>query len=113
MFQKTNLSMVETDGPYGGYPCAANHHAHHKGFSDSVYWQQQLQSRFYKQLIEEGVYINQPDRYFYQGGHRTGTNSRLYSHFHARSSESTVKYSSATKVVDELEKIAILVPFRS
>ena len=35
----TGLSMVETDGPYGGYTCSSHSHAHHTGYSDSV-WQQ-------------------------------------------------------------------------
>ena len=35
----TGLSMVETDGPYGGYTCSSSSHAHHTGYSDSV-WQQ-------------------------------------------------------------------------
>ena len=48
-----------------------------QGYSDSVYWQQKLQSEFYFKLVEKGVYINQPDNYFYQGGSRTGKNSLL------------------------------------
>ena len=34
---RTNLSMVETDGPYGGYACHAEHHKHHNDVSDSMY----------------------------------------------------------------------------
>ena len=43
-----------------------------QGNTDSVYWQQKLQAIFYNKLGEKGVYVNQPDRYFYQGGSRTG-----------------------------------------
>ena len=39
----TGLSMVETDGPYGGYQCSSTNHSHHTGLADSVYYQQQLQ----------------------------------------------------------------------
>ena len=41
---QTGLAMLETDGPYGGGPCAATDHAHHHGLEDSVYRQTQLQS---------------------------------------------------------------------
>ena len=45
---------------------------HFQGYTDSVYWQQKLQADFYYRLAENSVYVNQPDRYFYQGGSRTG-----------------------------------------
>ena len=35
----TNISVLETDGPYGGYPCSSEKHSHHEGAADSVYWQ--------------------------------------------------------------------------
>ena len=38
----TGLAMLETDGPYGGGPCGATHHAHHHGLADSVYRQQHI-----------------------------------------------------------------------
>ena len=69
----TGLSMVETDGPYPGYPCRSTNHSHHTGNDDSVYWQLKLQSEFFKILREREVYINQPDDYFYQGGSKTGS----------------------------------------
>ena len=69
----TNLSMVETDGPYPRYTCSSKTHPHHLGLQDSVYWQLKLQSKFYRNLREKEVYINQPDGYFYQGGSRTGS----------------------------------------
>ena len=31
------LSMVETDGPYGGEPCASENHSHHDSLEDSIY----------------------------------------------------------------------------
>lgn len=68
----TGLSMLETDGPYGGGACAATNHSHHTGLSDSVYMQTQFQANLYAALREKNVFINQPDNYFFQGGSKTG-----------------------------------------
>lgn len=68
----TGLAMLETDGPYGGRSCAAETHDHHHGHEDSVYRQTQQQSQFFKEMRALGVYVNQPDDYFFQGGSRTG-----------------------------------------
>mmetsp|Transcript_28118 Transcript_28118/g.55310 ORF Transcript_28118/g.55310 Transcript_28118/m.55310 type:complete len:389 (+) Transcript_28118:15-1181(+) len=68
----TGLSMLETDGPYGGGDCAATYHSHHHGEEDSVYRQTQLQSFFYREMRKLNVYVNQPDNFFFQGGSRTG-----------------------------------------
>ena len=69
---KTGLSMLETDGPYGGSPCSSKDHTHHNGLGDSVYQQTQLQGGFFRRLRELGVYLNVPDWYFYQGQNRVG-----------------------------------------
>ena len=66
------LSMLETDGPYGGGDCASHNHSHHIQESDAIYQQTQTQSKWYAGLRERNVYINQPDSYFFQGGQRTG-----------------------------------------
>ena len=63
----TGLSMLETDGPYGGESCYSHNHSHHRDVGDSVYQQTRLQSEFYKKMRELGVYVNQPDDYFFQG----------------------------------------------
>ena len=76
-FNKTGMTMIETDGPYPGYKCSATNHSHHVGEQDSVYWQQKLQGEFYSILQAHGIYTNQPDTYFYQGGSKTGT-SKTY-----------------------------------
>ena len=68
----TGLTMVETDGPYPGYPCSSTNHSHHHDVDDSIYWQLKLQSQMYRILRTREVYINQPDDYFYQGGSKTG-----------------------------------------
>jgi hypothetical protein len=69
---ETGLSMLETDGPYGGSKCESTNHSHHHGLEDSVYRQTQLQSAFYADMRRLNVYVNQPDSYFFQGGSRTG-----------------------------------------
>ena len=69
---QTGLSTVETDGPYGGHPCASGNHSHHRGLPDSVYQNTKLQAEMYKLLRTKNIYINQPDRYFYQGGNKEG-----------------------------------------
>ena len=37
-----------------------------------MYQQNLLQGRYFTSLRQRGVYINQPDNYFYQGGSKTG-----------------------------------------
>lgn len=69
---QTGLSMVETDGPYGGESCASTNHSMHIALSDSVYQQTRSQADWYARLREFNVYINQPDNYFFEGGQRTG-----------------------------------------
>lgn len=68
----TGLSMLETDGPYGGAPCASKNHTHHHGLEDSIYRQTQMQNAFFGAMRARGVYINQPDNFFFSGGSRTG-----------------------------------------
>jgi hypothetical protein len=78
---RTNLIMLETDGPYPGYSCASTNHSHHRDNGDSVYHQSILQGNYYRILRERSVYINQPDNYFYEGGSKTamGYNENQYS----------------------------------
>jgi len=69
---RTGLTMVESDGSYGGYSCASTNHSHHRNNDDSIYQQTLFQGHYFKILRERSVYINQPDFYFYQGGSKTG-----------------------------------------
>lgn len=73
---RTGLSMIETDGPYGGvtegFPCAAQNHDYHEGLSDAVYYNTIMQGKMFTKLRMANVYINQPDTYFYQGGNKDG-----------------------------------------
>jgi len=66
----TGISMVETDGPYGGQECGALNHSHHNNLEDSIYMQTTLQGAMYSDLVGNGVFINQPDTYFFQGGNK-------------------------------------------
>ena len=61
-FLNRGLSMVETDGPYGGEPCASTNHSGHLQLSDSVYQQTRSQADWYAALRKSNVYINQPDK---------------------------------------------------
>ena len=54
------------------YLCASKTHGHHGGEGDSVYHQNRLQGEYFSHLRQRGVYINQPDTYWYQGGSKTG-----------------------------------------
>lgn len=65
--EHTGLSMVETDGPYGGTACGAEDHDHY-GAEDSVQRQWEGQVEFYKALRERNVFIHAPDDYAFAGG---------------------------------------------
>ena len=69
---RTGFAAIETDGPYGGQPCASTSHAYHEGVGDSTFRQNVLQARFFSQLKAKGLYIHQPDSYFYHGASKTG-----------------------------------------
>ena len=71
-FVDRGLTMVETDGPYGGEPCASTNHSGHMQLSDSIYQQTRTQAEWYAALRAANVYINQPDNYAFFGGQRTG-----------------------------------------
>jgi len=69
---QTGFAAIETDGPYGGQPCASQEHAHHRDVNDSVVRQNFLQATFYQALKARGMYIHQPDDYFYYGASKSG-----------------------------------------
>ena len=50
----TGMSMVETDGPFGGTPCGAKDHDHYDAV-DSVQKQWENQVEFYAALRARGV----------------------------------------------------------
>ncbi|HQH74756.1 MAG TPA: hypothetical protein PK360_21955, partial [bacterium] len=66
----TGMDMIETDGPYHGDVCAATTHKHHGGLADSQFRQWQRCSNFYAQCLQRGMYINTPDRYYFNGAQK-------------------------------------------
>ena len=69
---KVGLTMFETDGPFGGSPCASQNHSHHWDLEDSVYWQNRLQGEFFVNLKEYNIFFNAPDWYFHYGTNKIG-----------------------------------------
>jgi hypothetical protein len=62
-----NLSMLETDGPYAGNPCASHSHDHYD-YADSIEMQWRGQTEFYSLMREHGVFVHAPDDYLFAGG---------------------------------------------
>ncbi len=48
------------------------HFRYHKNEADSVFQQTRYQGYFYTELHNMGMYINQPDEYFYYGANKAG-----------------------------------------
>ena len=67
-----DFGIFENDGPYPGDTCSATNHPGHRGFADSLWVQWQAQSDLYKFCRARGIYVNQPDSYFLNGGNKTG-----------------------------------------
>ncbi len=70
------LSVLENDGPYPGDLCHATSHPHHHGLADSQWVQWEAQSDLYRWCRKQGIYVNQPDWYFLNGGNKTGMGYR-------------------------------------
>lgn len=68
--RQTGFDIFENDGPYPGDVCASTTHPGHKGLEDSQWTQMEQQKKFYRDLNEEGIYINAPDWYFLDGTHK-------------------------------------------
>jgi len=64
--------IIETDGPYHGYPCEATNHKYHKGRDDSFRVQWEKQAEFFNWCRRRGVFVNAPDDYFHHGSNKTG-----------------------------------------
>lgn len=73
---RTGLDLLEHDGPYPGDVCASRAHPGHRGLEDSQWVQWRLFADLYTWCRERGVYINQPDYYFFSGGNKTGMGYR-------------------------------------
>lgn len=89
---ETGFDLLEHDGSYPGDVCASTSHPGHEGLHDSQWRQFAKIADFYNWCRAEGIYLNVPDSYFFQGSNKTGmgyreTNwslPREQQHIHAR-----------------------------
>ena len=73
---QTGLTLLEHDGPYPGDVCASTVHPGHRGLEDSQWMQWELSRQLYSWCREQGIYVNQPDYYFFAGGSKTAMGYR-------------------------------------
>ncbi|MBL9135506.1 MAG: hypothetical protein JNK85_06540 [Verrucomicrobiales bacterium] len=73
---QTGLTLLEHDGPYPGDPCASTQHPGHRGLEDSQWVQWRMSADLYTWCREQGIYVNQPDYYFFAGGNKTAMGYR-------------------------------------
>ncbi|MCF0233587.1 MAG: hypothetical protein HUK22_01255 [Thermoguttaceae bacterium] len=73
---QAHFSIFENDGPYPGDRCSSEKHPGHEGEADSVWVQWEAQSNLYRWCRAHGVYVNQPDWYFLNGGNKAGMGYR-------------------------------------
>jgi hypothetical protein len=72
----TGMDLLEHDGPYPGDVCASTKHPGHRGLEDSQWQQWRLSQQLYSWCRERGIYVNQPDYYFFAGGNKTAMGYR-------------------------------------
>jgi hypothetical protein len=72
----TGLNLLEHDGPYPGDFCASTNHPWHHGEADSQWVNWRISAGLYEWCRERGIYVNQPDYYFFAGGNKTGMGYR-------------------------------------
>lgn len=75
-FAQTGLDLLEHDGPYPGDICAATNHPGHRGEADSQWVNWRMSAGLYAWSRERGIYVNQPDYYFFAGGNKTAMGYR-------------------------------------
>lgn len=73
---RTGLTLLEHDGPYPGDFCASTTHPGHAGLDDSQWAQWRMSYQLYSWCRANGVYVNQPDYYFFAGGNKTAMGYR-------------------------------------
>ncbi|MDO5309621.1 MAG: hypothetical protein Q4G03_09055 [Planctomycetia bacterium] len=73
---EADFGVFENDGPYPGDFCESTTHPGHRGKEDSIWTQWRAQSELYRWCRARGIYVNQPDAYFLQGGNKTGMGYR-------------------------------------
>jgi len=73
---QTGLDLLEHDGPYPGDICASTNHPGDRGEADSQWVNWRMSADLYTWCRERGIYINQPDYYFFAGGNKTAMGYR-------------------------------------
>ncbi|MGE3308872.1 MAG: alpha-galactosidase [Limisphaerales bacterium] len=73
---RTGLTLLEHDGPYPGDYCASTNHPGHTGLADSQWAQWRMSRELYSWCRANGIYVNQPDYYFFAGGNKTAMGYR-------------------------------------
>ncbi|MFN0067942.1 MAG: alpha-galactosidase [Limisphaerales bacterium] len=73
---QTGLALLEHDGPYPGDVCASTNHPGHHGLADSQWVQWRMSRDLYAWCRANGIYVNQPDYYFFAGGSKTAMGYR-------------------------------------
>jgi hypothetical protein len=63
--------LVETDGPYHGFPCEASSHKYHRGLEDSYRVNWERMKYFHCECARRGIYVISPDWYFATGSNKT------------------------------------------
>ena len=71
-----DFGIFENDGPYPGDICSATTHAFHRGAEDSFRVQWEAQRDLYRFCRANGIYVNQPDSYYLNGGSKNGMGYR-------------------------------------
>jgi hypothetical protein len=68
--KRTGMDIFENDGPYAGDLCASTKHPGHHGVGDSQWAQMELQKGLYRWCSTNGVYVNAPDWYIFDGANK-------------------------------------------
>jgi len=71
-----DFGIFENDGPYPGDICSATTHPFHRDASDSFRVQWEAQRDIYRFCRAHGIYVNQPDSYYLNGGSKNGMGYR-------------------------------------
>lgn len=67
---ETGCNLLEHDGSYPGDVCASHDHPGHEGLADSQWAQHKIIDEFYKWCRSEGIYLNVPDYYLFNGSNK-------------------------------------------
>ena len=73
---QTGCDILEHDGSYPGDICASTTHPGHHGLNDSQWTQYNKITEFYHWCRANGIYLNVPDYYFFQGSNKSAMGYR-------------------------------------